>query len=45
MIKKRSVDYADYKMVLFYISPLYVYVESEAVISRPEKKKSRTLSE
>jgi len=43
--QKRSVDYADYKMNLFYTSPLYIYVESEAAMSRWEKKKPRTLSE
>jgi hypothetical protein len=43
--QKKTVDYADDKMSLLYISPLDIYAKSELVISRQEKKKPRTLSE
>jgi hypothetical protein len=38
--QKRTVDYADYKVGLFYISPFDLFVEGEAVITKLEKKKS-----
>jgi hypothetical protein len=40
--QKRRVDYADYKVGLFYISPFDLFVEGEAVITKLERKKSRT---
>ena len=40
--QKRSVDYADYKVGLFYISPFDLFIEGEAVITKLEKRKSRT---
>jgi hypothetical protein len=43
--QKRSVDYADYKVGLFYISPFDLFVEGEAVITELEKKKSRSVQE
>jgi hypothetical protein len=43
--QKRMVDYADYKVGLFFISPFELFVEGEAVIAKLEKKKSRTPSE
>jgi len=43
--KKRIVDYADYKVGLFYISPSYLFVEGEPVIAKLEKNKSRSASE
>jgi exo-beta-1,3-glucanase (GH17 family) len=41
--QKRTVDYADYRVGLFYISPFELYVEGEAVITKMEKKKSRSM--
>jgi len=38
--QKRTVEYADYKVGLFYISPFDLFVEGEPVITRLEKKKS-----
>jgi hypothetical protein len=38
--QKKIVDYADYKVGLFYISPFDLFVEGEAVITKMEKKKS-----
>ena len=43
--QKRTVDYADYKVGLFYISPFDLFVEGEPVITKLEKKKSRSPSE
>jgi hypothetical protein len=43
--QKRAVDYADYKVGLFYISPFDLCVEGEPVITKLEKKKSRSTSE
>ena len=43
--QKRTVNYADYKVGLFYISPFYLYVEGEPVIAKLEKNKSRSASE
>jgi len=43
--QKRTVDYADYKVGLFYISPFDLFVEGETVISKLEKKKSNSSSE
>jgi len=39
------VDYADYKVGLFYISPFDLFVEGEPVIPKLEKKESRAPSE
>jgi hypothetical protein len=39
------VDYADYKVAIFYISPFDLFVEGEAVITKTEKKKSRSVQE
>ena len=38
--QKKSVDYADYKVGLFYTAPFDLFVEGEAVITKLEKKKS-----
>ena len=43
--QKRTVEYADYKVGLFYISPFDLFVEGEQVIAKLEKKKSRSSSE
>jgi hypothetical protein len=43
--RKRTVEYADYKVGLFYISPFDLFVEGLAVITKLEKKKSRSPSE
>ena len=43
--QKRTVDYADYKVGLFYISPFDLFVEGEPVITKLEKKKSRARPE
>jgi len=43
--QKRTVDYADYKVGLFYISPFDLCVEKEPVITKLEKKKSKAPSE
>jgi len=43
--QKRTVDYADYKVGLYYISPFDLYVEGEAVITKLEKKKASSPSE
>ena len=40
--QSRTVDYADYKVSLFYISPFDLFVEGEPVISKLEKQKSRS---
>ena len=37
--QKRTVDYADYKVGLFYISPFDLFVEGEAVITKLDRKK------
>ena len=37
--QKRVVDYADYKVGLFYISPFDLFVEGEAVITKMDKKR------
>jgi hypothetical protein len=42
--QKRTVDYADYKVGLFYISPFDLFVEGEKVIAKLERKKSSSLS-
>ena len=36
--QKRTVDYADYKLGLFYISPFDLFVEGRAVITKLEKR-------
>jgi len=38
--QKRTVDYADYKVELFYISPFDLFVEGEPVITKVEKRRS-----
>ena len=38
--QKRTVDYADYKVGLFYISPFDLFVEGEPVITKVEKRRS-----
>ena len=43
--QKRTVEYADYKVGLFYISPFDLLVEGEAVIMELEKRKSKAPSE
>ena len=40
--QKRTVEYADYKVGLFYISPFDLFVEGEPVITEMEKKKARS---
>lgn len=40
--QKRSVDYADYRVGLVYISPFDLFVEGEPVITKLEKEKSRS---
>ena len=42
--QSRTVEYADYKVGLFYISPFDLYVEGEGVITKLERKKSRSPS-
>ena len=37
--QKRSVDYADYKVGLFYISPFDLFVEGEQVIRKLDRKR------
>ena len=39
----KTVNYADYKVGLFYISPFELFVEGEPVIMKLEKKKSRSV--
>jgi hypothetical protein len=39
--QSRTVDCADYKVGLFYISPFDLFVEGEPVIAKLEKNKSR----
>jgi hypothetical protein len=39
------VEYANYKVGLFYISPFDLFVEGGAVITKLEKKKSSSPSE
>jgi len=41
--QKRTVDYADYKVGLFYISPFDLFVEGEVVITKLEKRKSKSV--
>lgn len=43
--QKRTVDYADYRVGLFYISAFDLFVEGEPVITKLEKKNSRTRPE
>jgi len=43
--QKRRVEYADYKVGLFYISPFDLFVGGEPVITKLEKKESRSPSE
>ena len=43
--QSKTVDYADYKMGLFYVSPFELFVEGEPVITKLEKKKSITRPE
>jgi len=43
--QKRTVDYANYKVGLFYISPFDLFVEGEAVITKLERRKSRSVKE
>ena len=40
----RTVDYADYKVGLFYISPFDLFVEGKPVITELEKKESASPS-
>ena len=40
--QKRTVDYADYKVGLFYISPFDLFVEGEPVITKLERTKKGT---
>jgi hypothetical protein len=42
--QKKSVDYADYKVGLVYISPFDLFVEGEAVITKVEKRRSSSPS-
>jgi hypothetical protein len=42
--QKRTVEYADYKVGLIYISPFDLFVEGEAVITKLEKKDLRYLA-
>jgi hypothetical protein len=42
--QKRTVDYADYKVGLFYISPFDLFVEGEPVITKVEKRRSSSPS-
>jgi len=42
--QSKTVDYADYKVGLFNISPFDLYVEGEVVITKLEKKKSSSTS-
>jgi hypothetical protein len=42
--QKRTVDYADYKVGLFEISPFDLFFEGEAVITKLGERKSRSLS-
>lgn len=37
--QSRTVDYADYKVGLFYISPFDLFVEGEPVITKLDKKR------
>jgi hypothetical protein len=41
--QKKSVDYADYKVGLFNTSPFDLLVEGEPVITKLEKKRSRSV--
>ena len=40
--QKKSVDYADYKVGLFYISPFDLFVEGEPVITKLDRKRKGT---
>ena len=40
--QKRTVDYADYKVGLLYISPFDLFVDGEPVITKLEKEKSKS---
>ena len=42
--QKRTVEYADYEVGLFYISPFDLFVEGEAVITKLENKESSSPS-
>jgi hypothetical protein len=43
--QSKTVDYADYKVGLLYISPFDLFIEGEPVITKLEKKKSRSASD
>ena len=43
--QKRTVEYADFKVGLFYISPFDLFVKEEAAITKVEKKKSKSVKE
>jgi len=43
--QKRTVEYADYKVGLFYISPFDLFVEGDPVITKVGKKRSSSPSE
>jgi hypothetical protein len=43
--QKRTVEYADYKVGLFNISPVDLPVEGKPVIPELEKKKSKSVRE
>ena len=43
--QKRTVDYADYKVGLFYISPFDLFVEGEPVITKMEKRRPKSVRE
>ena len=43
--QKKTLDYADYKVGLFYISPFDLFVEGEPVIRKLEKQKYGSPSE
>ena len=42
--QSKTVDYADYKVGFFYISPFDLFVEREPVITKLEKNKSSSPS-
>jgi hypothetical protein len=42
--QKRTVEYADYRVGLIYVDPLDLFVEGEPVITKLEKRKSRSPS-
>jgi hypothetical protein len=43
--QKRTVDYADYKVGLFYMSPFDLFVDGQLGITKLEKKRSRSVRE